>query len=129
MNFPSISIPELNDREYMYVMPRNRYDTTFFTPFSFFLKCLICLFVRSVASFLCRHILREDPKLPHLSNPPEMGKERKGCLGVPRTNPVGTGPVAQRIRARGYEPRCRGFKSLLAHNNNNNRENEKGFAS
>lgn len=27
-----------------------------------------------------------------------------------------TGPVAQRIRARGYEPRCRGFESLLAHN-------------
>lgn len=26
----------------------------------------------------------------------------------------GVGPVAQRIRARGYEPRCRGFKSLLA---------------
>ncbi|KAK7322077.1 hypothetical protein VNO80_35097 [Phaseolus coccineus] len=28
----------------------------------------------------------------------------------------GVGPVAQRIRARGYEPRCRGFESLLAHN-------------
>ena len=27
----------------------------------------------------------------------------------------GVGPVAQRIRARGYEPRCRGFESLLAH--------------
>lgn len=26
------------------------------------------------------------------------------------------GPVAQRIRARGYEPRCRGFESLLAQN-------------
>ena len=26
------------------------------------------------------------------------------------------GGVAQRIRARGYEPRCRGFESLLAHN-------------
>ncbi|GFP97633.1 hypothetical protein PHJA_001907400, partial [Phtheirospermum japonicum] len=26
------------------------------------------------------------------------------------------GPVAQRIRARGYEPRCRGFESFLAHN-------------
>ncbi|KAL8259207.1 hypothetical protein R6Q59_027160 [Mikania micrantha] len=37
------------------------------------------------------------------------------------TDPVETqghtvGPVAQRIRARGYEPRCRVFKSLLAHN-------------
>ena len=79
-----------------------------------------------MASFLCRHILREDPKLPHLSNPKWVRKEK---VGVPRTNPVGTGPVAQRIRARGYEPRCRGFKSLLAHNNNN-RENEKSpFAS
>ncbi|KAG6500621.1 hypothetical protein ZIOFF_040469 [Zingiber officinale] len=28
----------------------------------------------------------------------------------------GVGPVAQRIRAHGYEPRCRGFESLLAHN-------------
>ncbi|PPS10242.1 hypothetical protein GOBAR_AA10389 [Gossypium barbadense] len=26
------------------------------------------------------------------------------------------GPIAQRIRARVYKPRCRGFKSLLAHN-------------
>ena len=25
------------------------------------------------------------------------------------------GPVAQRIRARGYEPQCRGLESLLAH--------------
>ncbi|MFQ6669154.1 hypothetical protein Gotur_034511 [Gossypium turneri] len=25
-------------------------------------------------------------------------------------------PVPQRIRARGYEPWCRGFESLLAHN-------------
>lgn len=35
---------------------------------------------------------------------------------LPGTDPVGVGPVAQRIRARGYEPRCRGFESLLAHN-------------
>ena len=53
------------------------------------------VFVRSVASFLCRHILREDPKLLHLSNPKWVRKEK---VGVPRTNPVGTGPVAQRIR-------------------------------
>ncbi|MBA0755605.1 hypothetical protein Gogos_020968 [Gossypium gossypioides] len=26
------------------------------------------------------------------------------------------GLVAQRIRAHGYEPRCRGFESLLGHN-------------
>ena len=34
----------------------------------------------------------------------------------PGTDPVEAGPVAQGIRARGYEPRCRGFESLLAHN-------------
>ena len=34
----------------------------------------------------------------------------------PETDPVGSGPVAQGIRARGYEPRCRGFESLLARN-------------
>lgn len=34
----------------------------------------------------------------------------------PGTDPVGSGPVAQGIRARGYEPRCRGFESLLARN-------------
>ncbi|KAK9088877.1 hypothetical protein Scep_027959 [Stephania cephalantha] len=26
------------------------------------------------------------------------------------------GPLAQRIRARGYEPRCQGFESIIAHN-------------
>lgn len=31
-----------------------------------------------------------------------------------RSSGDGVGPVAQRIRARGYEPRCRGFESLLA---------------
>ena len=34
----------------------------------------------------------------------------------PRTDLVEAGPVAQGIRARGYEPRCRGFESLLARN-------------
>lgn len=33
--------------------------------------------------------------------------------GEPISSPE-RGPVAQRIRARGYEPRCRGFESLLA---------------
>ena len=32
-----------------------------------------------------------------------------------RSSGGGVGPVAQWIRARGYEPRCRGFESLLAH--------------
>ncbi|KAF4396144.1 hypothetical protein G4B88_020781 [Cannabis sativa] len=33
-----------------------------------------------------------------------------------RSSGDGVWPVAQRIRARGYEPQCRGFESLLAHN-------------
>ncbi|GFP93275.1 hypothetical protein PHJA_001471900, partial [Phtheirospermum japonicum] len=33
-----------------------------------------------------------------------------------RSSGDGVGPVAQRIRARGYGPRCRGFESLLTHN-------------
>ena len=46
------------------------------------------------------------------------GEERFLFLGYPRNRSSGdgVGPVAQRIRARGYEPRCRGFESLLAHN-------------
>ncbi|GFP84362.1 hypothetical protein PHJA_000580000 [Phtheirospermum japonicum] len=49
-----------------------------------------------------------------------MAGERKGFFfeDTPgnRSSGYGAGPVAQRIRARGYEPRCRGFESLLAHN-------------
>ncbi|GFQ08764.1 hypothetical protein PHJA_003020400 [Phtheirospermum japonicum] len=41
-----------------------------------------------------------------------MAGERKGSFfeGTPgnRSSGDGVGPVAQRIRARGYEPRCRG---------------------
>jgi hypothetical protein len=48
-----------------------------------------------------------------------MAGERRGSFfeGTPgnRSSGDGAGPVAQRIRARGYEPRCRGFESLLAH--------------
>ncbi|MBA0731262.1 hypothetical protein Golax_022728 [Gossypium laxum] len=38
--------------------------------------------------------------------------------GTPRNRSSGeeVGLIAQRIRACGYEPRCRGFESLLAHN-------------
>ncbi|KAF1855288.1 hypothetical protein Lal_00044991 [Lupinus albus] len=42
-------------------------------------------------------------------------KNEKGTPGN-RSSGDWVGPVAQRIRARGYEPRCRGFESLLAHN-------------
>ncbi|KAK8925870.1 hypothetical protein KSP39_PZI018468 [Platanthera zijinensis] len=59
-----------------------------------------------------------------------MAEERNFCArlkGEERRDPFestpwnkssgdGVGPVAQRIRALGYEPRCRGFESLLAHN-------------
>lgn len=46
------------------------------------------------------------------------GEERFLFEGTPGNGSGGDGVglVAQRIRARGYEPRCRGFESLLAHN-------------
>ncbi|GKE19147.1 hypothetical protein Tco_1426724, partial [Tanacetum coccineum] len=51
---------------------------------------------------------------------PDPKKKRKGSFfeGTPgnRSSGDGVGLVAQRIRARGYEPRCRGFESILAHN-------------
>ncbi|KAF4349368.1 hypothetical protein G4B88_007858 [Cannabis sativa] len=62
----------------------------------------------------------------HKSNIQDMWHSRIGQVqmresslhGTPgnRSSGDGVGPVAQRIRARGYEPRCRGFESLLAHN-------------
>src|ERR1051325_792850 len=68
-----------------------------------------------------RTVLIEREALSHLLNPKwQMAGERKGSFfwGTPgnRSSGDGVGPVAQRIRARGYEPRCRGFESLLAHN-------------
>ncbi|GJR25160.1 hypothetical protein Tco_0973687 [Tanacetum coccineum] len=49
-----------------------------------------------------------------------MAGESKGSFfeGSPRNRSSGdgVGPVAQRIRARGYEPRCRGVESILTHN-------------
>ncbi|KAI5440954.1 hypothetical protein KIW84_010431 [Lathyrus oleraceus] len=47
-----------------------------------------------------------------------IGVKWKYSNGTPGNRSSGdrVGPVAQRIRARGYEPRCRGFESLLAHN-------------
>lgn len=47
--------------------------------------------------------MAEEKKVPFWGYPREEIQWRRG------------GPVAQRIRARGYEPRCRGFESLLAH--------------
>lgn len=67
-----------------------------------------------------RTVLIERNALSHLLNPKrnEMAEERFLFEGTPgnRSSGDGVGPVAQRIRARGYEPRCRGFESLLAHN-------------
>ena len=53
--------------------------------------------------FLTRNEMAEEKKVPFGGYPREEIQWRRG------------GPVAQRIRARGYEPRCRGFESLLAH--------------
>eukprot|EP00252_Welwitschia_mirabilis_P022643 TRINITY_DN6189_c0_g2_i2.p1 TRINITY_DN6189_c0_g2~~TRINITY_DN6189_c0_g2_i2.p1 ORF type:complete len:114 (+),score=4.58 TRINITY_DN6189_c0_g2_i2:192-533(+) len=57
--------------------------------------------------YLARNLLPYPPNLEWL----RRGKLLEGTQGnrSPRR-----GPVAQRIRARGYEPRCRGFESLLA---------------
>ena len=44
-----------------------------------------------------------------------MDEDRRGRWLKLFTDQMEAGPVAQRIRARGYEPRCRGFESLLAH--------------
>ena len=67
-----------------------------------------------------RTVLIEREALSHLLKPKWLGRGKVPFFRVPPgTDPVETGwvgPVAQRIRARGYEPRCRGFESLLAHN-------------
>ncbi|KAL7234693.1 hypothetical protein ACSBR1_018192 [Camellia fascicularis] len=55
----------------------------------------------------------------HLLNLKWLGRGKvpffEGTSGN-RSSRDGVGPVARRIRARGYEPQCRGFESLLAHN-------------
>lgn len=61
----------------------------------------------------------ERNALSHLRNPKWLGRGKVPFFeDTPgnRSSGGGVGPVAQRIRARGYEPRCRGFESLLAHN-------------
>ena len=66
-----------------------------------------------------RTVLIEINALSHLLNPKWLGRGKVPFFeGTPgnRSSGDGVGPVAQRIRARGYEPRCRGFESLLAHN-------------
>lgn len=76
----------------------------------------------SPTSHLVTHrvlILIERKVLSHLLNPKWLGRGKVPFFeGTPgnRSSGDGVGPVAQRIRARGYEPRCRGFESLLAHN-------------
>ncbi|MFQ6623789.1 hypothetical protein Gotur_003630 [Gossypium turneri] len=40
---------------------------------------------------------------------------QKGTPGN-RSSGDEVGPIAQRIRTRGYKPWCQGFKSLIAHN-------------
>ena len=64
-------------------------------------------------------VLIERNALSHLLNPKWLGRGKGPFFeDTPgnRSSGGGVGPVAQRIRARGYEPRCRGFESLLAHN-------------
>ena len=66
-----------------------------------------------------RTVLIEINALSHVLNPKWLGRGKGPFFeGTPGNRSGGdeVGPVAQRIRARGYEPRCRGFESLLAHN-------------
>ena len=66
-----------------------------------------------------RTVLIDRNALSHLFNPKWLGRGKVPFFeDTPgnRSSGGGVGPVAQRIRARGYEPRCRGFESLLAHN-------------
>ncbi|PHU15527.1 hypothetical protein BC332_16732 [Capsicum chinense] len=64
-------------------------------------------------------LLIEVNTLSHLLNTKWLGRGKVSFYeGTPRNRSSGdrVGPVAQRIRARSYEPQCRGFESLLAHN-------------
>ena len=83
----------------------------------------VVLFKTPIVTSLLSHFTpRNAPEinaLPHLLNLKRLGRGKVPFFeGTPgnRSSGDGVGPVAQRIRARGYEPRCRGFESLLAHN-------------
>ncbi|KAL2240764.1 UNVERIFIED_CONTAM: hypothetical protein Sindi_0717600, partial [Sesamum indicum] len=72
-----------------------------------------------MTSLLSHFIPRNAPflieinALSHLLNPKWLGRGKVPFFeGTPgnRSSGDGVGPVAQRIRARGYEPRCRGVR-------------------
>ncbi|KAL3510108.1 hypothetical protein ACH5RR_029509, partial [Cinchona calisaya] len=79
-------------------------------------------FLSCLSSFMVRYSGVLGVEEPHQSIPNLVVKLYCGDdtvgEGTPGNRSGGdeVGPVAQRIRARGYEPRCRRFESLLAHN-------------
>lgn len=92
-------------------------------------KKKVVLFKTPIMTSLLSHFTPRDAPLieinapSHLLNPKLkwLGRGKSPFFefeGTPGNRSAGdeVGPVAQRIRARGYEPRCRGFESLLAHN-------------
>ncbi|KAK5769935.1 hypothetical protein PVK06_040669 [Gossypium arboreum] len=79
-------------------------------------------FLARLSSFMVRYsgvlgVEEQHQSIPNLVVKLYCGDDTVG-EGTPGNRSSGdeVGPVAQRIRARGYEPRCRGFESLLAHN-------------
>ena len=87
----------------------------------------VVLFKTPIMTSLLSHFTPRNAPLieinapSHLLNPKWkwLGRGKSPFFeGTPGNRSAGdeVGPVAQRIRARGYEPRCRGFESLLAHN-------------
>ncbi|KAF1870960.1 hypothetical protein Lal_00015261 [Lupinus albus] len=82
--------------------------------YAFFISCLYLFMVR-YSGVLC--VEEPHQSIPNLVVKLYCGDDTVG-EGTPRNKSSGdgVGPVAQRIRAHDYEPRCRGFESLLAHN-------------
>ncbi|KAL5734286.1 hypothetical protein ACOSP7_032147 [Xanthoceras sorbifolium] len=79
-------------------------------------------FLACLSSFMVRYSGVLGVEEPHQSIPNLVVKlycgddtVGEGTSGN-RSSGDGAGPVVQRIRARGYEPRCWRFESLLAHN-------------
>ncbi|KAA0043422.1 hypothetical protein E6C27_scaffold1639G00300 [Cucumis melo var. makuwa] len=79
-------------------------------------------FLSCLSSFMVRYSGVLGVEEPHQSIPNLVVKlyysDDTVGEGTPGNRSSGdeVGPVAQRIGACGYEPRCRGFESLLAHN-------------
>ncbi|KAD5507979.1 hypothetical protein E3N88_15682 [Mikania micrantha] len=81
------------------------------------MSCLSLRWVSSGSAVIVLGIEEPHQSIPNLLVKLYCGDDTvgEGTSGK-RSSGDAVGPVAQRIRARGYKPRCRGFESLLAHN-------------